>query len=114
MVSQKESRALMRRASVVVSPRTKGFNMPLKIFESLAGDQPLVATRVPAHTQVLTEDECILVDPEPEALAAGVITASRNGSRRDEVVHGAHRLYETAYAPERYVEQMHRLLHLLD
>ncbi|MEJ2539642.1 MAG: glycosyltransferase family 4 protein [Gemmatimonadota bacterium] len=112
-VSQEEARALMRRASVLVSPRIRGTNTPLKIYEILAGDRPLVATRIASHTQVLTEDACILADPEPEAFAAGVLEALQDASRRREVVAGARRLYETAYAPERYQAKMRRLLDLL-
>ena len=51
-------------------------NTPLKIYEQLASGLPLVATRIPSHTQVLTEDVCILVEPrnqEEDLMPCGVI-----------------------------------------
>jgi glycosyltransferase involved in cell wall biosynthesis len=64
-----------RSAAVLVSPRSHGSNTPLKIYEQLASGVPLVATRILSHTQVLDEQVAFLVDPEPEAMAAGLIRA---------------------------------------
>ena len=49
-------------ADVLVSPRRHGTNTPLKIYEQLASGKPLVATRIWSHTQVLTDEVCMLVD----------------------------------------------------
>ena len=47
----------------------------MKLYEQLASGTRLVATRIWSHTQVLTDDVCILVEPEPQALAAGILEA---------------------------------------
>ena len=60
-------------ASVLVSPRLHGSNTPLKIYEQIASGRTLVATRVRSHTQVLDETVCCLVDPDPAALAGGLL-----------------------------------------
>ena len=112
-VSQEAARGLMRRASVVVSPRTRGTNTPLKIYEILAGSLPLVATRIPSHTQVLTEDACFLADPDPGAFAEAVLRALEDGPRRRKTVETARGLYETSYAPERYEGKMRRLFDMI-
>ena len=54
-----------------------GTNTPLKIYEQLASGKPLVATRIWSHTQVLTDEVCFLVDPEPESMAQGLLAAAR-------------------------------------
>ena len=60
-------------ADVLVSPRISGDNAPLKIFDYLSAARPIVATDVTAHRAVLQDDEALLVEPTPEALAQGIL-----------------------------------------
>jgi glycosyltransferase involved in cell wall biosynthesis len=60
-------------ADVLVSPRVSGDNAPLKIFDYLGAARPIVATDVPAHRAVLQDEEALLVEPTPEALAQGIL-----------------------------------------
>ena len=62
----------VQAADVLVSPRMTGTNTPLKIYSYLKSGKPLVATRLHTHTQVLNDAISILVDPTPEAMAAGL------------------------------------------
>jgi glycosyltransferase involved in cell wall biosynthesis len=59
----------MEQADLLVSSRVTGNNVPLKVYTYLASGRLLVATRIPSHTQVLNEGNCLLADPEPGALA---------------------------------------------
>lgn len=59
----------MESADLLVSSRTTGNNVPLKIYTFLAAGIPMVATRVPSHTQVLTDENCLLAEPTPAGLA---------------------------------------------
>ena len=97
-------------ATVLTSPRNTGSNTPLKIYEQLASGVPLVATRIPSHTQVLTDVECILVEPGPESMAAGLVEALRGGAAIEERTRNARRLYDEKYSREVYVDKMRRLL----
>jgi glycosyltransferase involved in cell wall biosynthesis len=109
-VSKRCVSELTARAHVLVSPRTGGTNTPLKIYEQLASGKPLVATRIWSHTQVLAENVCILVEPEPEALAAGILRALHEGSTH---VSNARALYESAYSRPAYEAKVRRLLELV-
>ncbi len=62
----------MAMADILVSPRNKGTNTPMKIYAYLQSARPIVATRLPTHTQVLTDAVAVLVAPTPAAFAAGV------------------------------------------
>jgi glycosyltransferase involved in cell wall biosynthesis len=93
-------------ASVLVSPRSHGTNTPLKIYEQLASGVPLVATRILSHTQVLDEEVAFLVDPEPEAMAAGLVRALTDDAARSQVVANARKLYATAYSRPVYEAKM--------
>ena len=111
-VGKARARELTSRADVLVSPRVEGTNTPLKIYEQLASGKPLVATRIWSHTQVLTDDVCILVDPEPPALAAGILEAIDQGARLTHVA-GARLLYERVYSRPAYEAKVRRLLEIL-
>jgi glycosyltransferase involved in cell wall biosynthesis len=50
-------------ASILVSPRTLGNNTPMKIFSYLHSGVPVLATRLPTHTQVLSDEVAKLAAP---------------------------------------------------
>jgi glycosyltransferase involved in cell wall biosynthesis len=62
----------LRRATVLVSPRIHGENTPMKVYSYLDSGRPVLATRLPTHTQVLTDQIARLADPEPEALGTAL------------------------------------------
>jgi glycosyltransferase involved in cell wall biosynthesis len=101
------------RADVLVSPRREGTNTPLKVYEQLASGKPLVATRIGSHTQVLSDEVCFLVDPEPEAMAAGILSALEDTPKLRELVANARALYEQQYSASAYDAKMRRLLEIL-
>lgn len=68
----------LRQADVLVSPRTQGKNTPMKIYSYLDSGKPILATRLPTHTQVLDDSIAFLVDPDPEAMALGLQTLLRD------------------------------------
>jgi glycosyltransferase involved in cell wall biosynthesis len=59
-------------AEVLVSPRTEGTSVPLKIYSYLHAGKPIVATDLPAHTQILEDGVALLVKPTSEAIAEGI------------------------------------------
>lgn len=110
MLEQEAVRRLMDRAAVLTSPRSQGVNTPLKIYEQLASGIPLVATRVPAHTQVLDEKVCFLVDPDPVSLADGILAALRRDEECERRVAAARALYDERYSRSAYEAKMRALL----
>jgi glycosyltransferase involved in cell wall biosynthesis len=64
----------LKQADIVVSPRIKGQNTPMKIYSYLDSGKPLLATRLPTHTQVLDDNIAYLVEPEPNDFANGLAT----------------------------------------
>ena len=61
------------RADVLVSPRIKGTNTPMKIYSYLDSGKPLLATRLPTHTQVLDPNIALLADADPDAMAKAML-----------------------------------------
>ena len=100
-------------ASVLLSSRTEGMNTPLKVYELLASGIPLVATRIPSHTQVLSDDVCFLTEPEAAPMAAGILAALNDDERKANVVRAARALYDKKYSRPVYEGKIRRMLELL-
>ncbi len=63
---------VLAHADVLVSPRIKGSNTPMKVYSYLHSGRPVLATRLPTHTQVLHDGISLLVDPSPLGMAEGM------------------------------------------
>lgn len=70
---RQEMAAYLMLADVLVSPRSYGGNLPLKVFDYLAAGRPIVATDIPTHRTVLNEERALLVAPQTEAIADGIL-----------------------------------------
>jgi glycosyltransferase involved in cell wall biosynthesis len=69
-------------ADVLVLPNTAKeaisahYTSPMKLFEYLASGRPIVASRIPSITEILSEEDATLVLPDDaEALLQGILTA---------------------------------------
>ncbi len=62
----------LAQAAIVASPRIKGRNTPMKVYSYLDSGRPLLATRLPTHTQVLDDDIAMLVEPDVASMARGI------------------------------------------
>jgi glycosyltransferase involved in cell wall biosynthesis len=94
-------------ADVLVSPRQKGRNTPLKIFSYLQSGRPMVATDIASHTQVLNEHSCVLVPPTAPGLAYGIRSLLDEGPIRSRAIMGAQAL-QAEYGVERYLRGVAR------
>ena len=93
-------------ADVLVSPRVQGANTPFKIYTYLAAGKPLVATRLPTHTQLLDDSLAFLVEPSATGLCSGIRAALGNP---DESLARADRgrlLVEREYSEARFKEKV--------
>jgi glycosyltransferase involved in cell wall biosynthesis len=61
----------LAQADILLSPRVKGENTPMKIYTYLASGKPVLATKNNSHTQVMDSSCAMLVDPSPAAVAQG-------------------------------------------
>jgi glycosyltransferase involved in cell wall biosynthesis len=65
-------------ADILLSPRNKGTNTPLKLYTYLRSGKPILATEIYSHTQILRSDIAMLVAPTAEAMAQGALELIRN------------------------------------
>ena len=100
--------AYLLASDVLVSPRSRGTNTPLKIYQYLRSGKPIVATRLLTHTQVLGDATAILTGPSPAEFADGVLEALEDPARAAAVGRRARELAETKYSYEVYLERTRR------
>jgi len=96
-------------ADVLVSPRTQGENTPFKIYTYLASGKPLVATRIPTHTQLLDDSLAWLVEASSEGLASGIRAALDRPEEAKARADAGRALIEREYSSARYREKVQRV-----
>ncbi|MCX7818672.1 MAG: glycosyltransferase family 4 protein [Kiritimatiellae bacterium] len=108
-----EMTAFLSLADVLVSPRCRGRNPPMKIYTYLQAGRPIVATRVPTHTQVLDDEISLLADPDPAALATALDAALADADRSARIVAAARERFEREFSPARFRERLLRAIEQL-
>ena len=94
---------LLAASDVLVSPRSRGTNTPLKIYQYLRSGRPIVATRLLTHTQVLDDEIAILTGTTPTEFAAGILRALERPDDAARIGAAAARLAATKYSYEAYL-----------
>ena len=97
--------AYLLAADVLVSPRSRGTNTPLKIYQYLRSGKPIVATRLLTHTQVLNDDTAVLTGATAHEFADGILAALTDKGRAAAIGRRARRMADTKYSYEAYLER---------
>jgi glycosyltransferase involved in cell wall biosynthesis len=91
---------LLRQADVLVSPRLRGLNTPMKIYSYLDSGAAVLATRLRTHTQVLDDGMAYLVEPEPVALGHGLAELMADPELRARLASSAKAYVQREHTPE--------------
>jgi glycosyltransferase involved in cell wall biosynthesis len=102
--------AYLAACDALVSPRSKGTNTPLKIYQYLRSGRPIVATRLLTHTQVLDDETAILTGTSPAEFAEGILQALDDRARAESVGRRAQHLADTKYSYEAYLDRTRRAI----
>ena len=92
----------LAQADVLVSPRLRGSNTPMKIYSYMNSGNAILATRIASHTQVLDENCALLVEPGPQALAQGLATLAGDDALRARLGAAARRRACERYSVEAF------------
>ncbi len=90
---------IMEQADVLISPRIHGVNTPMKVYSYMDSGVPVLATKLPTHTQVMTDKTALLVDATPKAMAAGL----------NELLNNPEKCRHLAMHASEYIKQEHSL-----
>lgn len=99
-------------ARTLVSPRISGTNTPLKIYGYLQSGKPIVATDLPTHTQVLNAEVAVLVAPDADAMAAGILAAVEETPDMQGLGQRAQQMFDTHYHFKAFVQKTDQVLQM--
>ncbi len=105
---------LFRQADVLVSPRIRGVNTPMKIYSYLQSGKPILATDLPTHTQVLTPEVAVLEPPSPRRFAEAMRRLADDPDRRELLARRAGALAEAQYSLPVFERSAHELYQWLE
>lgn len=88
----------LSQADILVSPRIKGNNTPMKIYSYLASGRAILATNLETHTQVIDSRVAMLADPKPELFAEGMLQLIKDRDLRSTLGLAAKKLVEEQYS----------------
>jgi glycosyltransferase involved in cell wall biosynthesis len=101
----REIPGFVQAADLLVSPRIRGTNTPLKIYSYLRSGKPIVATNLLTHTQVLNAEIAKLVAPEAEPFAQAVLELIEQPEQRARLSAAARLVAQEKYSRESYVRR---------
>jgi glycosyltransferase involved in cell wall biosynthesis len=96
----------LAQADILVSPRLYGSNTPMKVYSYMNSGTAILATRILSHTQVLDDDCALLVEPNPQALAKGLMTLAADETLRARLGAAARRRAGERYSLEAFREKV--------
>jgi len=95
----------MRLADILVSPRSRGTNTPLKLYAYLRAGRPILATDLLTHTQVLDADTAMLVEPTAQSMAEGTLRLLEDDALAHRLAENGLRLAEARYSYEAFLNK---------
>lgn len=95
---------MFTQADILVSPRIKGTNTPMKIYSYLRSGKPVLATDLSTHTQILDRSIAMLADPKPEKFAAAMLSLLENPLLGRQLAERAAVLAEEKYSLKAYTD----------
>jgi len=101
----------LTQADILLSPRIRGNNTPMKIYSYLHAGVPMVATRLPTHTQVMDDSVAVLTPPTPEGFGAGIERLASDSDLRQRIGRAAFELAERRYTFSVFRETLSGIYH---
>ena len=104
----------MAQADILVSPRIEGTNTPMKIYSYMDSGAPVVATNLPTHTQVMTQEEAALAEPDPKAFSAELARLLDDSEARQRLAASARELVRRKHSWPAFRQTVHSLMDSLE
>jgi len=92
----------LSQADILVSPRIKGVNTPMKIYSYLHSGRPVLATDILSHSQLMTPDVALLAPPQKEIFSQAMLTLINDPEKRTNLGEAGQDLIEKCYSIEAF------------
>jgi len=104
----------LSEADILVSPRLKGNNTPMKLYSYLHSGRPVLATKLPTHTQLIDNGVALLVDPKVEPFSRAMLRLIADESLRAQLGAAGKRLIEEKFTYRTFREKLNGLFDWLE
>lgn len=104
----------LAEADLLVSPRIKGSNTPMKIYSYLHSGKAIVATNLATHTQILDSRVAMLTEPCREEFAKAILYLMENDTLRTRLGDAGKELVDEKYSYPVFRERLHSLFDWLE
>ncbi len=109
-----EMGSLVAAADVLVSPRIKGVNTPMKIYAYLNSGKPILATDIESHSQVLDGSIAVLEPAAADRFADGICRLADDAGLREELANRAALVAREKYSQEAFAATVRRFTDLIE
>ena len=90
--------AYLSQADILVSPRIKGKNTPMKIYSYLDSGKAVLATSLPTHTQILNSQVAMLAEPSVEKFSKAMLCLLNDETLRQKLGMAGKKLIEENFS----------------
>jgi len=104
----------LSEADILVSPRLKGQNTPMKIYSYLHSGKPLLATALLTHAQVIDSRVAMLAEPTCEAFSGAMLRLLEDKDLRMKLGAAGKRLIEDKYTYAAFRTRLNGLMEWLE
>jgi len=104
----------LSEADILVSPRLKGKNTPMKIYSYLHSGKPLLATALLTHTQVIDSRVAMLAEPTCEAFSGAMLRLLEDKDLRMKLGTAGKQLIEEKYTYAVFRARLNGLMEWLE
>lgn len=93
-------------ADILVAPRIRGINTPMKVFPYMHSGKPVLLTDLYTHNQLLTNNEAYLAGATPREFADGIIELSENEELRKKLGESGRKFVEKNHVFESHSKRL--------
>lgn len=104
----------LSQADILVSPRIKGVNTPMKLYSYLGSGKATLVTDLPTHTQLVDYRVAMLAAPNPEAFAKAMLCLILDSSLRQKLGSAGKILIEENFSHQAFCNRVNGLLDWLE
>ena len=104
----------LNQADILISPRIKGKNTPMKIYSYLASGKPILGTKIYSHTQVLNSNCSYLVEPNPKDFAKGLEKLINDKTLRESIGETGKELAKKNFSLNSYKKKLKKIYYSID
>jgi len=99
----------LAEADILTAPRIRGVNTPMKIFPYMHSGKSVLLTKLPTHTQIVTDNEAYLAEAVPELFAQGIVELVRDRKLRERLGKNGRAFVEKNHVASAHKKRVDRL-----